>query len=151
MNVFKNNFLMYCIRILTFHGHSLQNNSNVFGGGLVCTTSNLTVHESEFVSNYAGIGGGAIKLLGGILNVTSSSVSSNVAGEYGSAFDVTTQGPLSSEKTVMYVDMSDVSNNIADRGAAMFLYALDLLKVSRTTFRNNSGTQKPWSNARNPL
>lgn len=79
-------------------------------------------------------------MLGGIVNVTSSSVSNNVAGEYGSAFDVTTQGPLSSEKTIMYIDMSDVSNNVADRGAAMFLYALDLLKVSRTTFRNNSGT-----------
>ena len=119
---------------------SFQNNSTVFGGGLLCTSSNLTVIETEFLNNYAGIGGAAIKLLGGFLNITASKISENVAGEYGAAFDVTTQGPLSSEKTLLYVSQCDISSNTADRGAALYLYDLDDLKIAQSIFRNNSGT-----------
>lgn len=39
----------------------------------------------------------------------------------------------------MYVDQCDISGNTADRGAALYLYDLDDLKVSQTIFRNNSG------------
>lgn len=112
----------------------------MFGGALLCTSSNLTVEETEFVNNYAGIGGAGIKLLGGYINIMGSKISDNIAGEYGAAFDVTTQGPLSSEKTLMYVDQCDISGNTADKGAALYLYALDELNVSRTIFKNNSGT-----------
>ena len=99
----------------------------------------MSVLETEFVNNYAGIGGAAVKLLGGFLNVTGSKISENIAGEYGAAFDVTTQGPLSSEKTLMYVHQCDISRNIADRGAAMYLYDLDDLVITQSLFRNNSG------------
>jgi len=100
----------------------------------------VTVIETEFINNYAGIGGAAIKLLGGFLNITTSKVAENFAGEYGAAFDVTTQGPLSSEKTLMYVNQCDISGNTADRGAALYLYDLDDLIVTQSIFRNNSGT-----------
>jgi hypothetical protein len=119
---------------------NLQNHSTVFGGGVLVTSSNLTVTESEFIKNSAGKAGAAIKVLGGVAYVNASKIANNYANEYGAAFDITTQGPLSSEKTYVYVSASEIANNTAERGAAFFLHELNEVFVSQTIMRNNTGT-----------
>jgi len=113
----------------------------VFGGGVLVTSSNLTVTESEFIRNSAGKAGAAIKVLGGVASVNTTKIAYNYANEYGAAFDITTQGPLSSEETYVYVTASEISNNTAERGAAFFLYELNEVFVSQTIIRNNTGNK----------
>jgi len=126
-----------------------ENTSNLFGGGLLFTSSNATIFNTAVINNYAGFGGGAVKLLGGYLNLTSCQISGNVGVEYGAAFDVMTQGPLSVQKTVMVVDRCEISDNMAGDGAAFYLYDIDELAVSNSMVRNNSARAggAVWSRA----
>ena len=128
-----------------------ENTSNLFGGGLLFTSSNATILRTAVTNNYAGFGGGAVKLLGGYLNLTSCQISGNVGVEYGAAFDVMTQGPLSVQKTSMIVDQSDVSDNVAGDGAGFYLYDIDEVVVTNTLIRNNSAREggAVWSRAPN--
>ena len=127
-----------------------ENNSALFGGGLLFTSSNATIYRTAVTNNYAGFGGGGIKLLGGYLNLTDCQATGNVGVEYGAAFDVMTQGPLSTQKTVMTVDRCDVSDNMAGDGAGFYLYDIDEVRVSNTMVRNNSAKAggAVWSRAR---
>lgn len=126
-----------------------ENNSALFGGGLLFTSSNATIYRTAVTNNYAGFGGGAVKLLGGYLNLTDCQVSGNVGVEYGAAFDVMTQGRLSTQKTVMLVDRCEVSDNIAGDGAGFYLYDIDDVSVFNTIIRNNSAKAggAVWSRA----
>jgi predicted outer membrane repeat protein len=126
-----------------------DNTSNLFGGGLLFTSSNATILRTAVTNNYAGFGGGAVKLLGGYLNLTSCQISGNVGVEYGAAFDVMTQGPLSVQQTVMVVDRCEISDNVAGDGAAFYLYDIDEVAVSNSIVRNNSARAggAVWSRA----
>lgn len=123
--------------------YSLQNYSTVFGGGVIIVSSKFNVLNSAIIGNYAGKGGGAIKVLGGTVNTSSTTISFNKADDYGAAFDITTQGMLSSVKTNVYISESNVSGNSAkNRGAALFLDAVDDIIVSDSVIYNNSGKSK---------
>ncbi len=126
-----------------------ENSSNLFGGGLLFTSSNATILRTAVTDNYAGFGGGAVKLLGGYLNLTSCQISGNVGVEYGAAFDVMTQGPLSVQKTVMIVDRCEIADNMAGDGAGFYLYDVDEVAVLNSMVRNNSARAggAVWSRA----
>jgi len=122
----------------------MQNYSTVFAGGVMVTNSNFVVRSSVVSRNVAQQAGARIKVVGGIAQIFSSQINDNMAKDYGAAFDITTQGILSSVKTIVYVNNSEISNNWAThRGAAFLLDALDEFEVDNSIIRNNSGEGDP--------
>ena len=122
-----------CATVLISNSHFI-NNSAVYAGAILCHDSNsFTVTDCSFSSNVANHDeGGAMRVFSSHVTLLRSVFDGNSASTKGGAIYVT---------GIVTANWSNFTNNRADNGGAMYVYAVDSqLSVSHGYFRNNNAT-----------
>jgi predicted outer membrane repeat protein len=115
------------------HALIANNSASQFGGGLNLVGGEVTITDTQFISNTAFSGGGGIAVGTGVtLTVTSSQFSSN------QATDTFAQGGAIRSAGTLVISDTLLTENHSSRAGGIFV-ASGTTKVSRSTFSYNYG------------